>query len=103
MWRHRLQLSALFGPVPRSPTVWGAVAVLILVIDLFSRAELALLVPWLERTVPALADWYRINAVGDLPSGTWAYVVRVTPPVLLAPLVEETFFRGLFYQRWAHS
>jgi len=101
--KHRLHLSALFGPIPRRPIEWGTVVVMVFALKLFQGAEFALLVPWLEEVAPPLADWYQISAADDLPSGTWAYLVRVTPPVFVAPLLEEIFFRGLLYQRWAHS
>lgn len=100
---HRLHLSALFGPVPRSPVVWGTVATMVVAMELFENAEFTLLFPWLEETAPLLADWYQVNAVSDLPRGTWAYLARVANPVLVAPLIEELFFRGLLYQRWARS
>lgn len=103
MVEHRLHLSALFGPVPRSPVVWGTVATMILALGLFQAAEFALLVPWLEETAPLLADRYQDSAAADLPSGTWAYLARMASIVLVAPLIEELFFRGLLYQRWAHS
>lgn len=101
--RHRLHLSALFGPFPKRPVVWGTAAVMVVAVDLFQGAEFALLVPWLEDAAPLMADWYQVSAADDLPSGTWAYLTRTVPPVLVAPLVEEVFFRGLLYQRWARS
>ena len=102
-WRHGLQLSALFGRVPRRLSIWGTAALLLFAVTLFGEAEFAMFVPWLETNAPSLADWYQMNAVGDLPSETWAYLARVVPPVLVAPFIEEMFFRGFLYQRWARS
>ena len=101
--RHQLSFRALFGSVPRNASAWGSIGIAVVGMNLIQTAESVLLIPWLEQNGPWLKEWYRINAVGTLPSDPWAYVSRVAPAVVVAPIIEETFFRGLVYQRWARA
>jgi hypothetical protein len=101
VWAKGLSPSALFGPAP-SRAGWGWVLAAILAMDLFQSAQIHLLVPWLERAAPALADWYMASSTGD-PGGTAAYAGMVLRAVVVASLLEEVLFRGLLYQRWARS
>jgi len=97
-----LDLSALFGPLPSSPSAWGTVLVGVLAVDLLNSAEFHLLVPWLEQVAPRLADRYVMNAV-ETPTGTREYLRLIGSGVIAAPLVEEVLFRGVVYQRWAYA
>lgn len=101
VWRHQLDLSALFGPFPTDPSAWGTVLVGVLALDLLAEAEFHLLLPWLEQVSPWLADRYLKNAVS--PTGTTEYLRAAGSAVIVAPLVEEFFVRGLMYQRWAYA
>ncbi|WP_263831326.1 CPBP family intramembrane glutamic endopeptidase [Salinibacter sp.] len=102
LWRQGLDLSALFGPLPSSPSAWGTVLVGVLALDLLNSAEFHLLVPWLEQVAPRLADRYVMNAV-ETPTGTREYLRLIGSGVIAAPLVEEVLFRGVVYQRWAYA
>ena len=102
LWRQGLDLPALFGPPPSSPSAWGTVLVGVLALDLFNSAEFHLLVPWLEQVSPWLADRYVMNAV-ETPTEASEYLRLVASGVIAAPLVEEFLFRGVMYQRWAYA
>ena len=57
--------------------------------------------PWLEQVSPWLADRYVKQAVS--PTGPIEYLRVAGSAVIVAPLVEEFFVRGLMYQRWAYA
>jgi membrane protease YdiL (CAAX protease family) len=101
LWRQGLDLPALFGPTPSSLSAWGTILVGVLALDLFNSAEFHLLVPWLEQVSPWLADRYVKDAVS--PTGPIEYLRVAGSAVIVAPLVEEFFVRGLMYQRWAYA
>jgi transcriptional regulator, AbrB family len=101
VWWHELDLSAFFGPLPSDPSSWSTVLVGVLALDFLEEAEFHLLVPWLEQVSPWLAARYLKDAVS--PTGTTEYLRAAASAVIVAPLVEEFFFRGLMYQRWAYA
>ena len=101
VWRHQLDLSAFFGPFPTDPSAWGTVLVGVLALDFFGEAQFHLLLPWLEQVSPWLADRYVKDAVS--PTGPMEYLRVTGSAVIVAPLVEGFFMRGLVYQRWAYA
>ena len=101
VWRHGLNLAAVFGPLP-DETGWGLTLAGVAMMDLFGSAEFHVLVPWLEQVAPAFADRYTMSSAGD-PTGLTAYLWLITSGVIVAPVLEEFIFRGFLYQRWAYS
>ena len=101
VWRKGLSITALFGPVPNRRG-WGWVFVGVVAMDLLGSAQFHLLVPWLERVAPTLADWYTLSSVAA-PSGAADFAYLLWSGVIVAPILEETLFRGILYQRWAYS
>lgn len=101
-WRYRLSLRALFGPFPTNPAPWILIGGLFLAMKVINHAEFHLLLPWLEAHFPPLANWYTISTAEKLPNSTWTSLWHVVRLVVLVPLVEEIFFRGLLFQHWAY-
>lgn len=102
VWKQGLSLKALFGPVPISLYAWGAIGTAALCVYLFDRADLHLIVPFVEHVAPEWAGWYTAT-VQEPPESTPAILSATVNFVLIAPVVEEVLVRGLIFQRWAYA
>jgi membrane protease YdiL (CAAX protease family) len=102
VWKQGLSLKALFGPVPTSLYAWGTIGTAALCVYLFGRADLHLIVPFVEHVAPEWAGWYTAT-LQEAPESTPAILSATVSSVLIAPVVEETLVRGFIFQRWAYA
>ncbi len=99
-WRTRLRWSRLFGSWPRTselPLVLGMIPVALFTI----AAALLVYVP-LSYLFPGFVMQHLLTQqlLNVHSMGAWWLLFLMG--VVLAPLVEEVFFRGILMQRWAH-
>ena len=105
LFRSRLSYKQLFGVYPtwstlRRYTLWAFPLVI------FSFVVFYLQYVSLHRLIPELADWWFINlpipiAIPQGDGTTLVNVLKFSTVVLIAPIVEEFFVRGILLTRWS--
>jgi membrane protease YdiL (CAAX protease family) len=99
-WRTGLRWSRLFGPAPRAselPLVLGVVPV-----ALFTLAATLLVYVPLSYPFPGFVTRHLLSQEFLAPRSLREWWMLFLIGIVLAPVVEELFFRGILMQRWAY-
>lgn len=102
--KHRVDFGLLVGRIP-TPYRWRSVVGIVLVLMVFSISTFWLILYWLARNVPEVAEFaaggelYATEDYTDYPGLYNAQLLVVA--VFVAPVVEELVFRGVLLTRWA--
>ncbi|HEY4217312.1 MAG TPA: type II CAAX endopeptidase family protein [Gemmatimonadaceae bacterium] len=98
----RLDVRKLFGAIPSRPTL--RLTLVALPMMAFSIAGFWLLFLPLSYLLPGFVRTWGLANANMKPVVTLsAWIMQVIVAVILAPIAEETLFRGLLLQRWAEK